>query len=130
MMEQMNWSITYMMFGSTLLGCLSGCVVDGPPRRVYVQPPVVELQGGVVMEDDYVYYPDYQVYYSSNRHQYLYQERGAWVTRSSPPRVSVSVFMGSPSVRLGFHDHPSLHHETISRQYPKHWAPPGHDRRP
>ena len=28
-------------------------------------------------------------------------------------------------VSVDFHDHPSAHHATIVRQYPKHWAPPG-----
>ena len=102
---------------AAFLGTLTGCVgYVEEPRRVYVQPPAAT----VIVQDDYVYYPDYQVYYSSNRHQYLYLEGRAWVTRPAPPRVSVDVLFASPSVRLGFHDHPSLHHAEIARQYPKH----------
>ncbi len=75
--------------------------------------------------DDYVYYPSYQVYYSSTRRHYIYQDGRAWVTRPAPPRVSVDVLFASPSVRLDFHDAPSFHHSTVVRQYPQHWKPPG-----
>ena len=55
---------------TALLGALTGCVghVDGPHHaRVYAPPPPVYVESGVVVQDDYVYYPGYQVYYSSNR---------------------------------------------------------------
>jgi hypothetical protein len=118
-----------LVSGVALLGALTGCVgyVDGPRRGdVYVQPPSVQVEAGVVVQDDYVYYPAYQVYYSSNRRQYIYQDGRSWVTRPTPPRVSVDVLFASPSVRLDFHDAPSFHHSQVVRQYPKHWAPPGH----
>ncbi len=116
------------VFGAALLGALTGCVgyVDGPPHaRGYAPPPSVYVEGGVVVQDDYVYYPGYQVYYSSNRRQYIYQDGRSWVSRPAPPRVSVDVLFASPSVRLGFHDAPSIHHASVVRQYPKHWSPPG-----
>ena len=52
---------------TTLLGALTGCYVDGPYARDYSPPPPVYVEGGPVVQDDYVYYPGYQVYYSSNR---------------------------------------------------------------
>lgn len=114
---------------AALLGALTGCVgyVDGPRQeRVYVQPPPARVDSGVVMvQDDYVYYPGYQVYYSGRTHQYIYQDGRSWVTRNGPPRVSVDVLFASPSVKLDFHDSPSIHHATVVQQYPKHWAPPG-----
>lgn len=112
------------VFGTALLGALTGCVgyVDGPRQgRVYVEPPSVYVESGVVVQDDYVYYPRYQVYYSSNRRQYMYRDGRSWVSRPAPPRVSVDVLFASPSVRLDFHDSPSIHHATVVRQYPKHW---------
>lgn len=118
------------VFGTALLGVLTGCVsyVDRPRGGgVYVEPPSVYVQGGAVLQDDYVYYPGYQVYYSSTRRQYVYRDGRSWVSRPAPPRVSVDVLFASPSVRLDFHDHPSRHHTTVARQYPKHWAPPGHN---
>jgi hypothetical protein len=112
---------------TTLLGALTGCIgyVDGPQQgRVYSQPPPMYVESGIVVQDDYVYYPGYQVYYSSNRRQYVYLEGHSWVSRPAPPRVSVDVLFASPSVRLDFHDAPSIHHASVVRQYPKHWAPP------
>jgi hypothetical protein len=102
---------------------LTGCVgyVDHPGHaRVYPESPPL-----VVEQDDYVYYPGYEVYYSSNRRQYIYRDGRSWVSRPTPPRVAVNVLVASPSVRLGFHDAPASHHATIVKQYPKHWTPPG-----
>ena len=109
------------MLGAVLLGTLTGCVgyVDGPRAGYYAEPSVA------VVQDDYVYYPGYEVYYSSSRHQYAYREGRAWVSRPAPRGVSVNVLMASPSVRMDFHDSPAQHHAAIVRQYPKNWAPPG-----
>jgi hypothetical protein len=120
------------VLGAALLATLTGCVgyVDHPHHaRVYAPPPPVYVQSEVVVQDDYVYYPSYQVYYSSNRRQYVYLEGRSWVTRPAPPRVSVDVLFASPSVSLDFHDAPSIHHATVVQQYPKHWAPPGHGKK-
>ena len=122
-MKQTKSKIGFV-FGAVLVGAFTGCVayVDRPPRgSVYIAPPV---QAEVVIQDDFVYYPSYQVYYSSNRRQYIYLQGRTWVTRPSPPRVSVDVLFASPSVRLDFHDAPSLHHATVVRDYPKRWTPP------
>jgi hypothetical protein len=106
---------------AALLGTLTGCVgyVDGPRTGVYVAPPVV------VVQDDYIYYPGYQVYYSSSRHEYAYREGRTWVSRPAPRGVSVDVLLASPSVRMDFHDSPANHHAAVVKQYPKNWAPPG-----
>jgi hypothetical protein len=112
---------------AVILTTLTGCVgyVDGPRAGVYVAPPVVET--GVVLEDDYVYYPNYEVYYSVSRHQYAYREGSVWVARPAPRGVSVDVLLASPSVRMNFHDSPANHHAEIVRQYPKNWKPSGPD---
>ena len=105
-----------------ILGTLTGCVayVDRPPQgSMYVAPPVV------VVEDDYIYYPDYEVYYSSSRHQYAYREGRAWVSRPAPRGVAVDVLFASPSVRMDFHDSPANHHAAVVKQYPKNWKPSG-----
>jgi hypothetical protein len=77
------------------------------------------------LQDEYVYYPGYEIYYNSHRRQYTYREGDSWVSRPAPPRVAVDVLFASPSVRLDFHDAPAGHHQVIVRQYPKNWAPPG-----
>jgi hypothetical protein len=104
---------------AALLTTLAGCVgyVDGPRAGVYVQP--------LVVEDDYVYYPNYEVYYSRSRHQYAYRDGNAWVSRPAPRGVSVNVLLASPSVTMNFHDSPANHHAEIVRQYPKNWKPSG-----
>ena len=114
------------VFGTALLGALTGCIgyVDGPPQgRMYAQAPSVQVEAAV--QPDYVYYPSYQVYYSSHTRQYVYPQGRLWVSRPAPPHVSAEVLFASPSVRLDFHDHPSIHHATVVRQYPKQWALPG-----
>jgi hypothetical protein len=121
-------SIIGFVLGAALLGVLTGCNGhgDGPHNaRGYGPPPPVYVESGVVVQDDYLYYPRYQVYYGSNRRQYIYRDGRSWASRPAPPRVSVDVLFASPSVRLDFHDSPAIHHATVVRQYPKHWAPPG-----
>lgn len=109
-----------ILLAAVLLAALTGCVgyVDGPRAGVYVAPPVVE-SSVFLAQDDYVYYPDYEVYYSANLHQYAYREGNAWVSRPAPRGVSVNVLLSSPSVRMNFHDSPANHHAVIARQYPK-----------
>jgi hypothetical protein len=110
---------------AAFLGTLTGCVgyVDGPRAGVYVEPPVVEV--GFAVQDDYVYYPSYGVYYSSSRHQYAYRESNAWVARPAPPGVTVNVLQSSPSVRMDFHDSPEHHNAEMVQKYPKNWKPSG-----
>ena len=113
---------------TALLGVLTGCASHEhrpPQARGYAPPPPAYVETRVVVQDNYVYYPSYQVYYSSTTRQYVYQDGRSWVSRSAPPRVTTDVLIASPSVRLDFHDSPSIHHAAVVRQYPKHWAPAG-----
>ncbi len=114
-----------IVLGTVLMLTLSGCVgyVSGPRVRVYAPPPPVGITFAV--QDDYVYYPGYDVYYSSNLHQYAYMDGGVWVSRPQPRGVSVDILLASPSVRMDFHDSPALHHAAIARQYPRNWKPAG-----
>ena len=108
------------VLGAGLLVTMTGCVgyVEGPRAGIQVEPQVF------VAQDDYVYYPNYECYYSISRHQYAYREGNAWVARPAPRGVSVAVLRASPSVKMDFHDSPAQHHATVVRQYPKNWAPP------
>ena len=102
---------------------LTGCVarIDGP--RVELREPVVRVEPVFAVQDDYIYYPGYDVYYSSYRHQYAYLDGGVWVSRPRPRGVSVDILLASPSVRMDFHDSPARHHAEIVRRYPRNWAP-------
>ena len=116
------------MLGAALPVSVTGCVgyVDRPrERNVYVEPARVFIE-----QDDYVYYPGYQMYYGSRSHHYYYQEGSSWVSRPAPRGVSASVLFAAPSVTLDFHDGPAMHHPQVIRTYPKNWKPsaenPGH----
>ena len=95
-----------LALAAAFLVTLTGCVgyVDGPRTGVEVESPAFAVQ------DDYVYYPQYECYYSVSRHQYAYREGNAWVARPAPRGVSVNVLMRSPSVKMNFHDSPANHH--------------------
>jgi len=109
------------LLGAVLLATLTGCVgyVEGPRAGVQVEPYAFAVQ------DDYVYYPNYECYYSVSRRQYAYREGNAWVARPAPRGVSVNVLLASPSVRMDFHDSPAQHHAAVVKQYPKNWKPSG-----
>ena len=110
-----------LVLGVVLLGALTGCVayVDRPAQgSVYEDNSAIFL-----VQDDYVYYPSYECYYSVSRHQYAYREGNAWVARPAPRGVTVNVLLASPSVRMNFHDAPERHHAAVVQQYPKNWKP-------
>jgi len=107
---------TALLFGT-------GCVYhEDRPRAgtVYVEPAPVQT---VFIEDDYVYYPRYRMYYGSRSHSYYYQDGPSWVARPAPRGVSVNVLFSSPSVVVDFHDRPALHHSQVIQTYPKNWKP-------
>lgn len=119
------------MFSAALLGLSSGCVnsVSESQASVGTEAPIsVYVERGVAGLDDYVYYPAYQVYYSSERRQFVYLKGRSWVSRPIPPHVAAEVLFASPSVSVPFHDSPANHHAEIVKQYPKQWAPPGRNR--
>lgn len=105
----------------------AGCVYAEPTRPVVYQQPshtvVYQEQPRVVVveQDDYVYYPQYEVYYSNRRRQYGYRDGNAWAWRPAPPGISVNVLYSSPSVRMDFHDAPEHHHSNVVRTYPRNW---------
>jgi hypothetical protein len=107
----------------TLTGCMDNNVNRAAQGSVYVAPPV--SGSAFVVQDDYIYYPAYQVYYSNDRHQYAYREGNTWVSRPAPPGVTVSVLRASPSVKMDFHDSPEYHHAAVVQKYPKNWSSPG-----
>lgn len=126
-----------LLAGAALLGTLSvlGCVKqqnyqpNTATDPVAVAAPAAPAEVAVV--DDYVYYPEYEIYYSAHRHQYGYRDGNGWAWRPAPPRVSVNVLFASPSVHMDFHDSPERHHGDVIRNYPHNWKQPdqGHGER-
>jgi len=130
---------TGLVSGAAFVAALTGCNKSQPEVQYAAAPAAaapaavaptttVQVQPTVVLQNDYVYYPAYEVYYSSSRRDYRYRDGNAWVERAAPPGVSIDVLFASPSVRLDFHDAPERHHEEIRRTYPRNWAPPERDR--
>ena len=111
--------------GSAFLTAFTGCMVDGSGQRSsYRGRPPVQTHTTVVFEDDYDYYPGYEVYYSRSRHEYVYRDGNAWVRRPEPRGVTVDVLLAAPSVRMDFRDSPEQHHGTVVRSYPRNWKRP------
>jgi hypothetical protein len=108
------------LLGAMLLAALTGCVgyVEGPRAGV-------QVDAGFVGQDDYVYYPDYEMYYGSHSHRWYDREGSSWVAHPEPRGVSADQLHSSPSVRMDFHDSPANHHSAVVQKYPKNWAPSG-----
>ncbi len=98
--------------GSALGLALAGCYE--PTGRVHASSTVV------IGEDDYVYYPGSEVYYSPRHQYYYYRDGSAWVHRPQPPKVWVH---DAPSVTVHLKDRPEQHHPDIVKQYPHNWHP-------
>jgi hypothetical protein len=113
------------VLSAALLVALAECVssANGQGAEITITPPVVVVASPVVVQDNYVYYPGYGIYYNSGQHQYGYLQGSAWVWAPSPSGVSVDVLRASPSVNMDFHDSPASHHDAMVRQYPKNWKP-------
>ena len=103
-----------------VLLALAGCVgyVERP------RPAVVEIE-----QDDFVYYPHYEMYYGGRSHRWVYRDGHDWVARPEPRGVEVNILRASPSVHVEFHDSPAGHHAQVSRQYSRRWQPGGEYRR-
>jgi hypothetical protein len=107
-----------LVVGISLFAAFTGCAVE--PSGGYRG----HVQAEADFQDDYDYYPEYETYYSRNRHEFVYLDGGVWVRRPEPRGVSTSVFLTGASVRLDFHDAPERHHETVIRSYPRTWRGP------
>jgi hypothetical protein len=101
-----------------------GVTVAGP---INVAAPVAVPQTVVVAQDDYVYYPNYGMYYNNSRHEYAYLNNGAWVTALAPYGVTADVLLASPSVHMDWHDSPEKHHADMVKRYPRNWKPGSSD---
>jgi hypothetical protein len=111
------------VWGAVLLAALAGgaSYADAQPVLITVSPPVVVAPA--VVSENYVYYPNYGIYYNSHRHQYLYLKGDVWMTQPAPEGVTAEVLMASPSVDMDFHDSPERHHAEMLKKYPRDWKP-------
>ena len=111
------------VWGAVLLAALAGgaSYADAQPVLITVSPPVVVAPA--VVSENYVYYPNYGIYYNSHRHQYLYLKGDVWMTQPAPEGVTAEVLMASPSVDMDFHDSPERQHAEMLKKYPRDWKP-------
>lgn len=110
--------------GLLLTGLFAGCASDtGYYRSDYYGDRPIGYDGRrtVVYEDDYDYYPGYEVYYARNRHEYVYRDGNRWVRSTTFPRANSQILFSSPSVRVEFRDSPERHHDSVVRRYPRDW---------
>ena len=111
------------MAGVVLLALLAGRVENacGQSGEITVTNPVAWAPG--VVPYDYIYYPNYGVYYNHQQRLYQYMKGNAWVAQTTPEVVSVNVLQASPWVNMDFHDAPARHHAAILKKYPRDWKP-------
>jgi hypothetical protein len=87
--------------GLLLIGTLAGCYSDNTRSGYYRDRPIgYNERTTVVYEDDYDYYPGYEVYYARNRREYIYRDGNRWVRSTTYPRANSQVLFSSPSVRV------------------------------
>lgn len=112
-------SVATALLGAVALLTVAGCATSEPgyaySQRGYARPTQV------VVQDSYVYYPGYEVYYNNSRGEYVYLEGNIWVTRRDPPRRWSHDIRRAAYVRLDFHDSPQRHHADVVRHYPRNW---------
>lgn len=113
-----------LIVGTAFIAALAGCATERPVQRTSgLARPVAQPPAVIVYQDDYDYYPGYEVYYSRTRREYVYREGRQWVRRPMPPGVPVEVLSASLSVRVDFRDSPEHHHARIVQSYPRNWTP-------
>ena len=113
-----------LLAGSVLLTVLTGCVTAGSgPSSHYPTRPAV--QASLMIEDDYDYYPRYEIYYSRRRNEYVYRDVNAWVRRSDLRGITLAMLDSGPVVRMDFHDSPEFHHGSIVQSFPRNWEQSG-----
>ncbi len=83
------------------------------------------VQASLMVEDDYDYYPRYEIYYSRHRNEYIYRDASAWVRRSDLQGITLAMLESGPVVRMDFHDSPEFHHSGIVQRFPRNWEQPG-----
>ena len=116
--------ITFAAFAAALTGCAPSAPSTTTVTQTTPAAPAPAPAPAVMVEDDYEYYPGYEVYYSRTRHDYMYRDGNSWVRRPQPHGISAEVLFALPSVRMDFHDSPEHHHASVVHNYPRDWKGP------
>lgn len=90
--------------GVIALTGLSGCVTNGNPLTgLSGLPEIFDNQvyrDRAVVENEYLYYPEYDLYYDRDQREFLSVENDRWVTRNRPRNVSPDRVFTSRAVNL------------------------------
>lgn len=89
---------------------------------------VVVIQPAGMNQDAYDYFPGYETYYNRTSREFVYRDGTQWVRRPAPRGITREALLAAPSVRMDFHDSPEFHHDSVIKNYPKGWTPPGKPR--
>jgi hypothetical protein len=116
---------TALILGALVTVALIKCGGTVQAQQVTVTVPAPSVT--VVAQDDYVYYPQYGMYYNGFRHRFYCLNNGVWVVAAAPVGFTADVVLASPSVHMDFHDSPEHHHADIIKRYPHDWKPAAHD---
>ena len=114
-MQRKTGSLALVMAALALGGCADS------PRDVALatHPTVAQLQAVRGVQPAYVYYPDYELYYSRNYEQYVFHHNHGWRHQTRAPAAIAGQLASARSVPVNFDDDPSRHHAEISRLYPR-----------
>ncbi len=128
-MQLFKTNRTALILGALVTVALIKCGGTVQAQNVTVSVPVPAPSVTVVAQDDYVYYPQYGMYYNRTHHRFYSLNHGAWVVGAAPVGFTADVVLASPSVHMDFHDTPEHHHADIIKRYPHDWKPAAHDDR-
>lgn len=121
-----------ILLGAVLLAVLAKSGTDAIAQNMptNLNPPV-GVAPMVMAPDNYIYYPNYGVYYNQQNRRYYYQNGNVWFNQPQPYGVSTLTLQTSPHVNMNWHDSPERHHGEMQRQYPRNWHPDaGHQEQP
>ncbi len=111
-MNSLNWNKLFLSAGLLIFGAISTGTLTGCAGNATHSGPRLDDQ------ENYVYYPDYGIYYSVDQRQYVYLEGDTWSRSASPSNIPVKVLNASRSVQMPFHDSPEDHNSEVLKKYP------------
>lgn len=100
-----------------LLGLTAGCSVTGNPLGTIGQLLGARIDGPARQAgSEYLYYPQYDVYFNQNTNEFISVENGRWVSRDAPRHVSTAQVLRSRAVTMERYDSPAHHRSMMARQ--------------
>lgn len=117
-MNRLPFTLLQAALVGAAVATLAGCA-GSPSRSTQAIDRPVYLAAGAVIGPGYRYYPDYEVFHSASRGDFVYQEGEKWVSHAEPLRVSREVLFASPSMAAGFQSGRVDDHSSVVRLYPR-----------